>query len=115
MANRYSVLLEFFENSNSHLVFKFDGKIKFITVTYLKGALNFYVFKRYQVIFHRFKNVFQIFLMVGLFCHCKKRLNNGLNAKEGTFSNISFDFMGFRYANGWCSQSSARSRGIFPK
>jgi len=33
MANRYLVLLEFLENSNLHLVFKFEGKIKFITVT----------------------------------------------------------------------------------
>ncbi len=34
MANRYSVLLEFLENLNSHSVFKFEGKIKFIAVTY---------------------------------------------------------------------------------
>jgi hypothetical protein len=27
MANRYSVLLKFLENSNSHLVFEFEGKI----------------------------------------------------------------------------------------
>jgi hypothetical protein len=34
MANRYSVLLKFLENSNSHSVLKFKGKIKFIAVTY---------------------------------------------------------------------------------
>ncbi len=33
MANKYSVLLELLVNSNSHLVFEFEGKIKFITVT----------------------------------------------------------------------------------
>jgi hypothetical protein len=32
MAKRYFVLLEFLENSNSHLV-QFKGKIKFIIVT----------------------------------------------------------------------------------
>jgi hypothetical protein len=31
--NRYLVLLKFLENSNSHLVFKFKGKIEFIPVT----------------------------------------------------------------------------------
>ncbi len=31
MANRYSVLLKFLENLNSHLIFKFEGKIKFIS------------------------------------------------------------------------------------
>ena len=35
MANRYSVLLKFLENLNSHLVFKFKGKVKFIAVTKL--------------------------------------------------------------------------------
>ncbi len=34
MENRYSVLLEFLVNSNSHSVFKIEGKIKFIAVTY---------------------------------------------------------------------------------
>jgi len=34
MANRYLALLEFSENLDSHLVFEFEGKIKFITVTY---------------------------------------------------------------------------------
>jgi hypothetical protein len=34
MVNRYSVFLEFLENSNSHSVFKFEGEIKFIAVTY---------------------------------------------------------------------------------
>jgi Na+/H+-dicarboxylate symporter len=34
MANKYSVLLNFLVNSNSHSVFKFKGKIKFIAVTY---------------------------------------------------------------------------------
>jgi len=34
MANRFVVLLEFLVNSNSHLIIKFEGKIKFITVTY---------------------------------------------------------------------------------
>jgi hypothetical protein len=34
MVNKYSVLLEFLVNSNSHLVFKFKGKIKFIAVKY---------------------------------------------------------------------------------
>jgi hypothetical protein len=29
MANRYSVLLKFLENSNSHLIFEFEGKKKF--------------------------------------------------------------------------------------
>jgi hypothetical protein len=33
MANKYSVLLKILVNSNSHLVFEFEGKIKFITVT----------------------------------------------------------------------------------
>ncbi len=37
MANKYLVLLEFLVNSNSHLNFKFEGKIKFIAVT-LVGA-----------------------------------------------------------------------------
>jgi hypothetical protein len=32
-ANRYLVLLKFLENSNSHSVFEFKGKIKFIAVT----------------------------------------------------------------------------------
>jgi hypothetical protein len=36
MANRYLVLLEFSECSNSHLNFKFEGKIKFIAVTYTR-------------------------------------------------------------------------------
>ncbi len=35
MANRYSVLLEFLENLNSHLILEFEGKIKIISVTYL--------------------------------------------------------------------------------
>ena len=34
MANRYSVLLKFLVYLNSHSVFKFKGKIKFIAVTY---------------------------------------------------------------------------------
>ncbi len=34
MANRYSNLLEFLENSNSHSVLENKGKIKFITLTY---------------------------------------------------------------------------------
>ena len=34
MANRYSVPLEYLVNSNSHSNFEFDGKIKFIAVTY---------------------------------------------------------------------------------
>ncbi len=34
MANKYLVLLKFLVNSNSHLVFEFEGKIKFIAVTY---------------------------------------------------------------------------------
>ena len=34
MVNKYLVLLNFLVNSNSHSVFKFEGKIKFITVTY---------------------------------------------------------------------------------
>ncbi len=33
MANKYLVLLEFLKNLNSHSVFEFKGKIKFITVT----------------------------------------------------------------------------------
>jgi hypothetical protein len=33
MANRYLALLKFLENFNSHSVFKFEGKIKFIEVT----------------------------------------------------------------------------------
>jgi len=33
MANRYSVHLKFLVNLNSHLVFEFKGKIKFIAVT----------------------------------------------------------------------------------
>jgi hypothetical protein len=35
MANRYSVILKFLVNSNSHSIFEFEGKIKFIAVTYL--------------------------------------------------------------------------------
>jgi hypothetical protein len=38
MANRYSVLLEFLENFNSHSIFEFEGKIKIIAVTYLYGV-----------------------------------------------------------------------------
>jgi hypothetical protein len=34
MANKHKVLLKFFVNLNSHSVFKFKGKIKFIAVTY---------------------------------------------------------------------------------
>ncbi len=34
MANRYSVPLKYLVNLNSHLNFKFEGKIKFIAVTY---------------------------------------------------------------------------------
>ena len=34
MVNEYSVLLNLLVNSNSHSVFKFEGKIKFIEVTY---------------------------------------------------------------------------------
>jgi hypothetical protein len=34
MANRYSVPLKYSVNSNSHSNFKFEGKIKFIAVTY---------------------------------------------------------------------------------
>jgi hypothetical protein len=34
MANSYSVLLKFLENSNSYSIFEFEGKIKFIVVTY---------------------------------------------------------------------------------
>jgi hypothetical protein len=33
--NRYLVLLKYLVNSNSHSNFKFEGKIKFIAVTYL--------------------------------------------------------------------------------
>jgi hypothetical protein len=44
MANRYSVLLEFLKNLNSHSVFKFEGKIKFIAVTYFKQEKKFCVF-----------------------------------------------------------------------
>ncbi len=33
MANRYSIIFESLENWNSHSVFEFEGKIKFITVT----------------------------------------------------------------------------------
>jgi hypothetical protein len=36
MVNRYLVLLEFLVNSNSHFVFEFEGKIKFIAVTYYR-------------------------------------------------------------------------------
>jgi hypothetical protein len=34
LANRYSVLLEFLENSNSYSIFEFEGKKKIIAVTY---------------------------------------------------------------------------------
>jgi hypothetical protein len=34
MANRYLVLLKFLVNSNSHLNFEFEGKIKFIEVIF---------------------------------------------------------------------------------
>jgi hypothetical protein len=34
MANRYSVLFEFLDYLNSHSIFKFEGKIKIIAVTY---------------------------------------------------------------------------------
>jgi hypothetical protein len=33
MGNKYLILLKFLVHSNSHSVFKFKGKIKFITVT----------------------------------------------------------------------------------
>jgi hypothetical protein len=33
MVNRYLVLLEFLVNLNSHSVFQFEGKIKFIAAT----------------------------------------------------------------------------------
>ncbi len=39
MANKYSFLLKFLVNLNSHAVFKFEGKIKFIGLTvWLDGA-----------------------------------------------------------------------------
>ena len=36
MANRYLVALKYLVNSNSHLNFEFEGKIKFIPVTLLQ-------------------------------------------------------------------------------
>jgi hypothetical protein len=36
MANRYSVPLEYLVNLNSHLNFEFEGKIKFIAITYIR-------------------------------------------------------------------------------
>jgi hypothetical protein len=35
MANRYLVLLKVLVNLNSQLVFEFEGKIKFIAITYM--------------------------------------------------------------------------------
>jgi hypothetical protein len=52
MANSYSVLLECLENSNSHSIFEFEDKIKFITGTYMivinkvkKSVSSFIAFK----------------------------------------------------------------------
>ena len=49
MANRYSVLLKYLVNLNSHSNFKFECKIKFIAVTYIHfyklfGAATIYTF-----------------------------------------------------------------------
>ncbi len=38
MVNRYLVFVDFFVNSNPHSNFKFEGKIKFIAVTYLSSS-----------------------------------------------------------------------------
>ncbi len=38
MANRYSVLLEFLENSNLHYNFEFEAKIKSIIVALAEGC-----------------------------------------------------------------------------
>jgi hypothetical protein len=40
MANRYSVVLKFFINLNSHSVFEYESKIKFVAVK-LMGSSNY--------------------------------------------------------------------------
>jgi hypothetical protein len=44
MANRYLILQNFLVNSNSHSVFKFKGKIKFITVRAYPSEAHFSCF-----------------------------------------------------------------------
>jgi len=65
MAKRYSVLLEFLENLISHSVFKFEGKIKFVAVTYYRVHhfwLLFISFWQNFKLYNAFKNICSCFL-----------------------------------------------------
>jgi hypothetical protein len=57
MMNRYLVPLKYLVNSNSHSNFKFEGKIKFITV-----KMSNFTFDKFSVAKSKISKVFLYFL-----------------------------------------------------